>query len=395
MNSGASSSLTRSPVGAYANAMLCATTRPRAAGERRIHEDPRTFGPHAVVRIEQVGIRPVESRRQSGQLVDDRLGRGVGHRGSHLDRCRTRRTRPGQRPPPRAERHAVPIASSPSPRAPPPVAAGRAGCRSRPSRRPRRRACRRRYPSAGCRLAVNPRRRSRCRRRSFHDGNGGPSARTSARPKRPSALVAERVEESDEIYVLSLDADPSVKVRDDVLDVKGLLAIDDDGLEQWVPVAKLRLPCPARRPRRRARPAAGGRAAARPRGLHRRGPPRRSRAGRCAARRRGAQATHPLHGRRLHGRDQRDPNRPGLDAHRSLSNPKIPRACWRSCARLGLATRANVCMARGLKALVGFGTVRHAVIDVGTELGQGPRRRAPRRRHVEGHRRPRDREPPR
>ena len=32
----------------------------------------------------------------------------------------------------------------------------------------------------------------------------------------------------------------------------------------------------------------------------------------------------------------------------------------------GLATRANVCMARGLKTLVGFGPVRHAVIDVGT-----------------------------
>ena len=44
---------------------------------------------------------------------------------------------------------------------------------------------------------------------------------------------------------------------------------------------------------------------------------------------------------------------------------------------LGLATRANVCMARGLKTLVGFGTVRHAVIDVGTnsvKLHVGERR---------------------
>ena len=33
---------------------------------------------------------------------------------------------------------------------------------------------------------------------------------------------------------------------------------------------------------------------------------------------------------------------------------------------LGLASRANVCMARGLKTLVGFGTKRYAAIDVGT-----------------------------
>jgi exopolyphosphatase/guanosine-5'-triphosphate,3'-diphosphate pyrophosphatase len=33
---------------------------------------------------------------------------------------------------------------------------------------------------------------------------------------------------------------------------------------------------------------------------------------------------------------------------------------------LGLTSRANVCMARGLKTLVGFGTTRFAAIDVGT-----------------------------
>ena len=44
---------------------------------------------------------------------------------------------------------------------------------------------------------------------------------------------------------------------------------------------------------------------------------------------------------------------------------------------LGLDTRANVCMARGLKVLTGFGLVRHAVIDVGTnsvKLHVGERR---------------------
>ena len=44
---------------------------------------------------------------------------------------------------------------------------------------------------------------------------------------------------------------------------------------------------------------------------------------------------------------------------------------------LGLASRANVCMARGLKTLVGFGARRFAVIDVGTnsvKLHVGERR---------------------
>ena len=52
------------------------------------------------------------------------------------------------------------------------------------------------------------------------------------------ALEVERVEESDELYLLSRDGDATVKVRDGLLDVKRLLAVDDDGLEQWMPVAK-------------------------------------------------------------------------------------------------------------------------------------------------------------
>jgi hypothetical protein len=50
-----------------------------AGGKRCIDEDPGALGPHAVVRVEQVGIAPVEPRRQRRELVDDRFGRGVGH----------------------------------------------------------------------------------------------------------------------------------------------------------------------------------------------------------------------------------------------------------------------------------------------------------------------------
>ena len=52
------------------------------------------------------------------------------------------------------------------------------------------------------------------------------------------ALEVERFEESADLYLLFRDGDATVKVRHGLLDVKGLLTVDDDGLEQWVPVAK-------------------------------------------------------------------------------------------------------------------------------------------------------------
>ena len=58
----------------------------------------------------------------------------------------------------------------------------------------------------------------------------------SARPRTASPRFApERVEESDEIYVLSAESGDSVKVRDGHLDVKRLERVDGDGLERWPP----------------------------------------------------------------------------------------------------------------------------------------------------------------
>jgi exopolyphosphatase/guanosine-5'-triphosphate,3'-diphosphate pyrophosphatase len=54
----------------------------------------------------------------------------------------------------------------------------------------------------------------------------------------------ERVQESDETYVLSQKSDASVKVRDDLMDVKQLEAVSD-GLEQWRPVLKGSFPLAA------------------------------------------------------------------------------------------------------------------------------------------------------
>src|SRR4051812_30387399 len=59
------------------------------------------------------------------------------------------------------------------------------------------------------------------------------------------SLSPERVEESDEVYLLSLASDASVKVRGGLMDVKHRLSTNDDGLEQWMPVMKASFPLAA------------------------------------------------------------------------------------------------------------------------------------------------------
>jgi exopolyphosphatase / guanosine-5'-triphosphate,3'-diphosphate pyrophosphatase len=63
--------------------------------------------------------------------------------------------------------------------------------------------------------------------------------------ERFEALTPERVQESDELYLLSRTADENVKVRDELLDVKHLEHVNSDGLEQWVPVLKVPFPVSA------------------------------------------------------------------------------------------------------------------------------------------------------
>src|SRR3954468_4286167 len=53
------------------------------------------------------------------------------------------------------------------------------------------------------------------------------------------------VQESDELYVLSAQSDASIKVRSELMDVKRLEHVNDDGLEQWMPVMKARFPLTA------------------------------------------------------------------------------------------------------------------------------------------------------
>ena len=56
---------------------------------------------------------------------------------------------------------------------------------------------------------------------------------------------ADNLQESDELYLLSVHSDASVKVRGELMDVKRLEHVSDEGLEQWMPVMKARFPIPA------------------------------------------------------------------------------------------------------------------------------------------------------
>ena len=192
-----------------------------------------------------------------------------------------------------------------------------------------------------------------------------------------AGLAVERVEESDDLYLLVRDGDATVKLRHGLLDVKGLLAVDDDGLEQWVPVAKHRFPVSrddvavALARLRVAAPALERETYTADELLSEVVGP--------------ADALQALmtHKRRTHYalggcRAEICELETDQGSTRSLAieseDPALVIAAVRS---LGLESRANVCMVRGLKVLTSFGLVRHAVIDVGTnsvKLHVGERR---------------------
>jgi exopolyphosphatase/guanosine-5'-triphosphate,3'-diphosphate pyrophosphatase len=62
--------------------------------------------------------------------------------------------------------------------------------------------------------------------------------RFGAVDRRFDGLTPEAVRETDEVYVLSRLTDSSVKLRDQLIDVKVLREVSDDGLERWEPVLK-------------------------------------------------------------------------------------------------------------------------------------------------------------
>ena len=181
-----------------------------------------------------------------------------------------------------------------------------------------------------------------------------------------AGLTPQRAGSSEELYFVSVHSDASVKVRDGLMDVKRLLRVDDDGLELWTPVLQANFPLS--HDDVSAVLTSLGVAGSAPRlasytldDFVGRDHPTSSR----HAHRGGAQATHPLPGRRMQRRVDRDHCRSHDDGHlgRRVAGP-VPGVGHSQPARP--AGRRNVSVSRGLKTLVGFGTRRLAVIDVGT-----------------------------
>ncbi len=63
--------------------------------------------------------------------------------------------------------------------------------------------------------------------------------------ERFAALAPEKVQKSEELYLLAAVTDATVKIRDQLLDIKILEQVNADGLEQWRPVLKTPFPLPA------------------------------------------------------------------------------------------------------------------------------------------------------
>jgi exopolyphosphatase/guanosine-5'-triphosphate,3'-diphosphate pyrophosphatase len=176
----------------------------------------------------------------------------------------------------------------------------------------------------------------------------------------------QRQRSSEELYFLSVHGDASVKVRDGLMDVKHLLRVNDEGLELWMPVLKAAFPL-SREDAANVLTTLG----LDPRALRR------------------ASYTLDDFVREL---IQPDPDAIVVDVHKRRAHYDVdecvveltdltadqvtthtlsiessdPGAVLSMIRRLGLAGRRNVCVARVVKALVGFGTSRHAVLDVGT-----------------------------
>jgi exopolyphosphatase/guanosine-5'-triphosphate,3'-diphosphate pyrophosphatase len=188
--------------------------------------------------------------------------------------------------------------------------------------------------------------------RAFGDDFGAAERRLAAGD--PDAL-----EESDEAYILSAAGDASIKLRGERMDVKRLERVDDDGLEQWRPVLKASFPLKATDvatiKAALAVDVAGSvdtldeLLAADPGVMALRVQKRRCRYtfGGCMA-----EVTEFV---TEHG------------ATRTLAvESEDPSQVLSVLRDLGLDGRPNICVARGLKALVGLDGDRYAVIDVGT-----------------------------
>jgi exopolyphosphatase / guanosine-5'-triphosphate,3'-diphosphate pyrophosphatase len=185
------------------------------------------------------------------------------------------------------------------------------------------------------------------------------------------------VQESDELYLLSQESDASVKVRDTYMDVKRLEAVDGNGLEQWRPVLEGRFPLGADD----LRTALGALGVSVPE-LTRDAYTLEQLVGEVVEAS-PALAAVAVHKRRVHYRlgdcmAELSEVTAGTRSARTIAvEAEDPELVAATVRELQLAERPNVCLARGLKTMLGLEPVRFSVIDVGTnsvKLHVGERR---------------------
>jgi exopolyphosphatase/guanosine-5'-triphosphate,3'-diphosphate pyrophosphatase len=181
-----------------------------------------------------------------------------------------------------------------------------------------------------------------------------------------SAREPELVEESDELYLLSEDSDASVKVRNGLMDVKQLEAVNADGLEQWRPTLKKACPLDAQDVST-VLTALG----AAPDGIDSESYPLDELLNELVKPNPSLTAVE-VHKRRAHYHvdgcmaEVTELSVGGRSARSVAVEDEDPELVSAVLRELSLADLPNVCAARGLKTLVGFDPVRFAVIDVGT-----------------------------
>ena len=192
-----------------------------------------------------------------------------------------------------------------------------------------------------------------------------------------STREPESVEESDEVYVLSEDSDASVKIRNGLLDVKVLEAVNADGLEQWRPILKKPFPLDGEEisTALSALGAAPGELGSDSYTLD-------ELVSELVRPNPGLTAVQ-VHKRRSHFHfggcmtEVSEMSVGGRTVRTVAVEDEDPALVSATLRELSLSDLPNVCAARGLKTLVGFDPVRFAVIDIGTnsvKLHVGERR---------------------
>jgi len=193
----------------------------------------------------------------------------------------------------------------------------------------------------------------------------------------PEMQEPESVQESDELYLLSEETDASVKIRDGLMDVKQLEAVNGDGLEQWRPVLKQAFPLGAGDAQTMlaalgvAADEVGWESYSLDELLSEVVRPNRS------------LTAVQVHKRRAHYHvggcmtEVSEITAAGRSARTVAVEAEDPALVSAVLEKLLVGDLPNVCVARGLKTLVGFDPVRFAVIDIGTnsvKLHVGERR---------------------